>query len=100
MICDIFERHTLLNKLAARRRFYTASMVEGEKILTNAARIRKYSSTLKSMGVTVDDGDMAMTLLCGLPSRFDGLVCALDAVIDDSLKFNFQFECVRIQSVQ
>ena len=26
LICDIYEKHTLLKKLAARRRFYTAKM--------------------------------------------------------------------------
>ena len=32
-IMDVFERHTLLNKLSARRRFYTVTMEKGEKIL-------------------------------------------------------------------
>lgn len=29
-ILDIFERHTLLNKLTARMKFYTATMIEDE----------------------------------------------------------------------
>ena len=33
-IMDVFQRHTLLNKLAARRNFYTATMKAGEKTLT------------------------------------------------------------------
>lgn len=31
LISDIYEKHTLLNKLAARRRFFTAKMLENEK---------------------------------------------------------------------
>lgn len=30
-ICDIFENHTLLNKLAARRNCYTATMSSAEE---------------------------------------------------------------------
>jgi hypothetical protein len=30
---NLFERHTLLDKLSARRNFYTTTMLDGEKIL-------------------------------------------------------------------
>ena len=96
-VCDIYEKHTLLNQLAARRRFYSAVMRESDRILDFAARIRQLSSTLKSMGVTVTDQDMAMTLLSGLPDRFDSLISALDAVSEDSNKFTFQFVISRCQ---
>ncbi len=33
-ITDLFERVTLLNKVVARRKFYTATMIEGEKMMT------------------------------------------------------------------
>ncbi|CDF39664.1 unnamed protein product [Chondrus crispus] len=33
-IVNVFERHTLLNKLAARREFYTVKMLSGEKIFS------------------------------------------------------------------
>ncbi len=49
-IKNVFERHTLLNKLSARRKFYTASMEENEGILKFANRIRQLSSVLKSHG--------------------------------------------------
>ncbi len=32
-IYNVHQRHTLLNKLAARRDFYTAAMTDGEKML-------------------------------------------------------------------
>ena len=96
-ICDIYEKHTLLNKLAARRRFYTATMNEGEKVLAFAARIRQLAATLKSMGVKIDDEEMAMGLLNGLPDRFDGLISALDALGDDTKVFTFDFVLSRCE---
>jgi hypothetical protein len=49
-ITNVFERHTLLNMLSARRNFYTATMLDGEKILQYANRIRQLAVTLKNMG--------------------------------------------------
>ena len=89
-IIDIFEKHTLFSKLAARRRFYTAKMNDGEKVMPFAGRIQQYAATLKSMGVEIDDQDQAMTLLSGLPDRFDSLITALDALGNDDQVFTFQ----------
>ena len=50
-ISEIFEKHTLLNKLHTRRQFYTAKMGETEKARPFATRIRQLASTLKSMSV-------------------------------------------------
>ena len=46
-ICDIFERHTLLNKLSARKKFYTAVKEENESALqfsNESANSRQRSS--------------------------------------------------------
>ncbi len=40
-ICNVHQRHTLLNKLAARRDFYNATMKQGEKMLVYINRVRK-----------------------------------------------------------
>jgi hypothetical protein len=88
-IINVFERHTLLNKLSARRNFYTATMQDGEKILQYANRIRQLSATLKNMGV--DDNKMATALLNGLPDRFDGLISALDALGSEDKIFTLEF---------
>ena len=90
-ICDVFERHTLLNKLSARRKFYTATKEEGETVLKFANRIRQLASTLKSMSVVIDESEMAMALLNGLPEAFDPLISALDAISgeDDTLEFDY-----------
>ena len=96
-ILDVFEKHTLLNKLAARRQFYTAKMLESENVLTFANRIRQLASTLKSMKVTIDDEEMAMALLNGLPERYDSLISALDALGDEK---TFTFEFVKSRLLQ
>ena len=90
-ICDIFERHTLLNKLSARKKFYTAVKEETESALQFSNRIRQLASTLKTMKVNVDESEMAMALLNGLPTAYDSLISALDAVHGekDDLKFDF-----------
>ena len=90
LICDIFEKHTLLNKLAARRRFYTAKMHDNEKILPFAARIRQMAATLKSMSINIEDSEMAMALLNGLRDRFDSLISALDASHTDDKQLTFE----------
>lgn len=88
-IRDVFERHTLLNKLSARRKFYTASKEESESILQFSNRIRHLGSTLKSMNVTIDENEMAMAFLNGLPDPYDPLISALDAVGNEESKLDF-----------
>lgn len=90
-ILNIFERHTLLNKLAARRNFYTATMKEDENIMAFTNRIRQLASTLKSMGVEIDDKEMAMAVLNGLPERFNNLISALDALGNEDSTFSLEF---------
>lgn len=90
MICDMYERHTLLNSLYACRKFYTATRKEGERVLEFSARIRQLASALKSMSVTVDNNELAMALLNGL-LKIDNLISALDAIGDEGQIFTFEF---------
>ena len=82
-ILNVFQRHTLLNKLAARRNFYTVTMKHGEKMLNYINRIRQLASTLKSMDAHVEDAEVAMTILNGLPQQYSNLIVALDALGSD-----------------
>ncbi len=79
-IRNVFERHTLLNNRSARRTFYTATMRGDDNILQFANHIQQLASTLKSMGVDMDDSERAMALLNGLPDQYDALISALDAL--------------------
>ncbi len=86
-ICNVYQRHTLLNKLAERRDFYTAKMKEDEKMLVYVDRVRKMASTLQSMDATINDKEMAMAVLNGLPPRFETLITALEAIGHDYASF-------------
>ncbi len=77
-IKDVFERHTLLNKLSARRKFYTASMQENEGILKFANRIRQLASVLKAMDVEISESEKAKwALLNGLPEEYKSIISPL-----------------------
>ena len=82
-IKNVFERHTLLNKLSARRKFYTATMADNEPILKFSNRIRQLASTLKNMSVPVSESEMAMALPNGLPDEYHSLISALDTIGSD-----------------
>lgn len=83
-ILNVFQRHTLLNKLRARRGFYTVEMDSGEKMLSYINQVHHLGSTPKSMGVDIDDQEMAMAVLNGLQSKYENIITALDAVGNDS----------------
>lgn len=46
------------------------------------------ASTLKYMGVTIDDNEILMALLNWLPEKFNSLINALNAVVCDDYIFN------------
>ena len=90
-ILNVFERHNLLNKLAARRRFYTVTMQNDEKVLAYINRVTQLAAKLKSMKVEIDDKEIAMAVLNGLPSRFESLIVALDALGSEDKMFSLEF---------
>ena len=97
-ITNVFERHTLLNKLAARRKFYTAVKNETESILKFSNRIRQLSSSLKSMNVIISESEMAMALLNGLPDEYRALISGLDTI--DSNESELSWEHVKARVLQ
>ena len=89
-IMDLFQRKTLLNKLTARRRFYSAKMAESEKAMGFISRVRQLAADCKAMGVVIENQDIAMTVLCGLPQKYEHLIVAIDAVAtDETLTLDF-----------
>lgn len=88
-ICNVHQRHTLFNKLSARRDFNTATMQDGEKMFVYLNRIRQMASILKSMDVSIDDKKMGTAVLNGLPSRFETIITAMDAIVEDETSFIF-----------
>ena len=58
LIKNAFERHTLLSKLPARKKFYTATMSSDESVLQFSNCIRQLSATLKSMNFGISEREM------------------------------------------
>ena len=87
----VFQRHTLLNKLAARRNFYNVSMLPSEKVLVFINRVKQRAGRLQSMIVEIDDKEIPMAVLNGLPPRFDNLIFALDARGNENKLFGLEF---------
>lgn len=89
-IKDVFQKATLLNRLRARQKFYSVETNDGERVLSYIARVQQLSSDLKSMDVELSEQDVSMTLLSGLPSRFEHLIVAIDTLSDeDALRLDF-----------
>lgn len=87
MIIDTFEKHSLLNKLAGRRRFYNDTMNDRENVLGFSSRIWQLYGTLKSIGVIIEDSEMPIEVLNGQPDQLDGLFSALYALGNDKRLF-------------
>ena len=89
-IIDLYQRKTLLNKVLIRRKFYSVKMTDNEKVMPFISRVRQLAADCKAMDVPIDDTEMAMTMLCGLPSKYDNLIVAIDAATaDTSLSMDF-----------
>ena len=95
-IKNVFERHTLLNKLSARRRFYTATLAETETVLPFSNRIQQLAAILKAMNVEISESEKAMVLLNGLPDKYNALISALDAIDDQETDLKWEFIKSRI----
>jgi len=79
----------LMNKIKARREFYTVAMNVGEGILRYINRVRNLGENLKAMGGEVTDMDVAMSVQNGLTSKYDNLLVALDAKGENELSLDF-----------
>ncbi len=66
-------------------------MREDENILAFTNGICQLASTLKSMGVEIDDKEMAMAVFNGLSERFNSLISALDALGNEDETFSLDF---------
>lgn len=86
-ISNVHQRYTLLNKLAARRDFYTATMLANENMHVYINRVRQISFVLESMGVDIDDKELAIAVLNGLPEHYQQILTALDAIGDEDNSF-------------
>lgn len=63
----IFERHTILNKMTTRRKFYPAILSEKETNLGFTDPVRILGATLPTMAVVVGESELGMATLNGIP---------------------------------
>lgn len=82
-IQNIFQRRTLLNRLNARRKFYSLSNAPEERIIPYFNRAKQLCTDLKAIDATVSDQELAMTVLSRLSCNFEHLIVALNDVADD-----------------
>jgi len=85
----VFQCKSLMNKMKARREFYTVEMTVGEGMLGYINRVRNLGENLKAMGGEVTEMDVAMSVLNGLTSKYENLLVALDAKGEDELSLDF-----------
>lgn len=82
-----FARESILQKIRLRQQYYSCRFQSGNSMLEHITHLRSLHDQLKEMGVSVDDKELAMTLLASLPEEFKPLITALDAVGEDQLSF-------------
>ena len=56
-------------------------------MLAHINKLRSLHDQLKEMGASIDDKELAMTLLSSLPDEYRPLIIALDSVGEDNLSF-------------
>ena len=62
-----------------------------KKVLPYINRVKHLAAKLKLMNVHIDDKEMAMAVLNGLPPRFDNLIVAPDALGNEEKVFSLDF---------
>lgn len=82
-LANISHRLTLLSKLGARRKFYTAKISNEKGALTHINRMRQLSSDLTSIETVVTDKNVAKKVLCSLRKRLEPLTVTFDTVSSD-----------------
>jgi len=85
----VFQRKSLMNKMKARREFFTVEMTVSEGMLGYINRVRNFGVNLKAMSGEVTEMDVAMSVLNGLTSKYENLLVALDAKGEDELSVDF-----------
>jgi len=85
----VFQRKSLMNKIKARREFYTVETTFGEGMLGYINRGGNLGENLKAMGGEMTEMDVAKSVLDGLTSKSENLLVALDAKGEDELSLDF-----------
>jgi hypothetical protein len=87
-ICSVFEQKGLAAKVFLRRKLVNLKLEEGQSMLDHINTVRELSDQLNAIGAPVVDGDLAITLLCSLPERYDPLIIALESRDPEEVTFD------------
>jgi hypothetical protein len=85
----LYEGKGLANRLFLRRRFFTISMEEGETMLGYLNRVKELAGQLEAIDAGLEDEDIVMTLLCGLPDSYNSLITSLESRNTDELTLEY-----------
>ena len=82
-----FARESILLKIKLRQQYFSCKFQSGSNMLQHINHMRSLHDQMREMGISVNDKELAMTLLASLPDEYKPLITALDAVGKDSLTF-------------
>ena len=85
----LYEGKGLANRLFLRRRFFTISMAGGEAVLEYVNRVKELAGQLEAINAGLEEEDVVMTLLCGLPESYNSLITSLESRNEDELSLEF-----------
>ena len=84
-----YAQQSTTTKLFYRQRFAQLRMEEGEDVLLFVNRVTATVDEMKAAGVSVDEEDVVVKLLLGLPRSWSALVTALETVDSKQLTRDF-----------
>ena len=82
-----FARVSISQIVRLRQKYYSSKFQSGGNMLEHINHVKSLHDQLKEMGVNINDGELAMTLLASLPDEFKPLITALDAVGEENVTF-------------
>ena len=80
-LCSAFEAKGIAAKIYLRRQFLNIKLIDdGCSMQEHINKVRDLADQLNEIDLdTVKDQDLAMTLLCSLPDRYDSLIVSLES---------------------
>nr|KYP63829.1 Retrovirus-related Pol polyprotein from transposon TNT 1-94 [Cajanus cajan] len=94
MLEDKFQQKSLTNRLYQKQRLYTLQMSENMSVRDHLDNFNRIILDLQSIGVKVDDEDLAIILLCSLPKSYENFIDTMlygrDSITLNNVKDNLQ----------
>lgn len=85
--CNVVHRHSLPNERKAIRDLYAGKINSGERMLSYINRVQQLRQILNALDGNIAGKETAIAILNRLPSEYENLFTALDALGDKSSVF-------------